>query len=93
MEKYEELRDMARKKIQIADHMLTMTYPMIKDPKLLLAVMENIFLALTNSIAASLLNEIKALTNTRERARRLTDFIRTYGQTPSASDAKAAQAG
>ena len=54
MEKYEELRDMARKKIQIADHMLTMTYPMVKDPKLLLAVMENIFLALTNSIGSLL---------------------------------------
>jgi len=54
MEKYEELREIARKKIQIADHMLTMTYPMVKDPKLLLAVMENIFLALTNSIGSLL---------------------------------------
>lgn len=54
MEKYEELRGIARKKIQIADHMLTMTYPMVKDPKLLLAVMENIFLALTNSIGSLL---------------------------------------
>lgn len=57
MEKYEELRDIARKKIQIADHMLTMTYPMVKDPKLLLAVMENIFLALTNSIGSLLYYE------------------------------------
>jgi phage regulator Rha-like protein len=54
MEKYEELRDIAGKKIQIADHMLTMTYPMVKDPKLLLAVMENIFLALTNSVGSLL---------------------------------------
>lgn len=57
MEKYEELRDIAGKKIQIADHMLTMTYPMIKDPKLLLAVMENLFLALTNSIGSLLYYE------------------------------------
>jgi len=57
MEKYQLLRDTARKKIQIADHMLTMTYPMVKDPKLLLAVMENIFLALTNSVAALLYYE------------------------------------
>ena len=57
MEKYEQLRDNARKKIQIADHMLTMTYPMVKDPKLLLAVMENIFLALTNSIGSLLYYE------------------------------------
>ncbi len=54
MEKYEQLRDITRKKIQIADHMLTMTYPIVKDPKLLLAVMENIFLALTNSIGSLL---------------------------------------
>jgi hypothetical protein len=54
MEKYEELRDIAGKKIKIADHMLTMTYPMVKDPKLLLAVMENIFLALTNSMGSLL---------------------------------------
>src|SRR3989338_5812338 len=54
MEKYEELMDIARKRVQVADHMLTMTYPLVKDPKLLLAVMENIFLALTNSIGALL---------------------------------------
>ncbi len=54
MEKYEQLMGTARKKIQIADHMLTMTYPMVRDPKLLLAVMENVFLALTNSIGALL---------------------------------------
>ncbi len=54
MERYDELRDIASKKIKIADHMLTMTYPMVKDPKLLLAVMENVFLALTNSVGALL---------------------------------------
>ena len=54
MERYEELRDIARKKIKVADYMLTMTYPMIKDPKLLLAVMENVFLALTNSVGSLL---------------------------------------
>lgn len=30
--------------------MLFVTYPLIKDPKLLLAVMENLFLAITNSL-------------------------------------------
>jgi hypothetical protein len=57
MEKYEELRDIARKRIKVADHMLTMTYPMVRDPKLLLAIMENIFLALTNSMGALLYYE------------------------------------
>jgi len=41
-----------------------------------------------NAIAASLLDEIKALTSKRDRARRLTDFIRTYSDTPAATEAK-----
>ncbi|MBW2974495.1 hypothetical protein KY366_02145 [Candidatus Woesearchaeota archaeon] len=57
MEKYEEMRETARKKIGIADHILTMTYPLVKDPRLLLAVLENIFLALTNSIGSLLYYE------------------------------------
>ena len=47
-------RDKAVKNIQYADHLLTQTYPAVKDPKLLLAVLENMFLALTSSMAAIL---------------------------------------
>lgn len=54
MEKFQELRDSASKKIQIADYMLTMTYPLVKDPKLLLSVVENIFLAYSYSISSLL---------------------------------------
>jgi hypothetical protein len=54
MEKFQEARDKAKKNIQIADHMLSVTFPLVKDTKLLLAVIENIFLAYTNSIAAIL---------------------------------------
>ena len=57
MEKFQEARAKAKRNIQIADHMLTQTYPLIKDPKLLLAVMENTFLALTNSMASVLYYE------------------------------------
>lgn len=42
MEKFQEQREKARKTIQLADHMLTMTYPMLKDPKILLSVLDNI---------------------------------------------------
>ncbi len=34
--------------------MLGVTFPLVKDPKLLLAIIENIFLAYTNSMAALL---------------------------------------
>jgi len=47
MEKFQELRELSKKRIRVADHMLTMTYPLVQDSKLLLAVVENIFLALT----------------------------------------------
>lgn len=57
MEKIRVARDKAVKNIQFADHLLTQTYPTVKDPKLLLAVLENIFLALTNSLAAALHHE------------------------------------
>ena len=51
------LRQEAKKKISIADHILTQTYPLVKDPKLLLAVIENVFLAYTNSMGAILSRE------------------------------------
>lgn len=54
MEKYQELRERAFKNLQTADHMLTMTYPLVQDQKLLIAVLDNIFLALTNAMGAIL---------------------------------------
>lgn len=54
MEKYEDARDRAARNIKIADHMLTQTYPLVSDPKILVSVIENIFLALTNSMASLL---------------------------------------
>ena len=54
MEKFQELREISKKKIFLADHILTQTYPLLKDPKLLLATTENIFLAYANSIGALL---------------------------------------
>jgi len=54
MEKYEELRGYANKQIKVAEHMLTMTYPLVKDPKLLLAVIERVFASLNNAMSAVL---------------------------------------
>ena len=54
MEKFQELRDSAGKKLQIADYILTMTYPLVKDQKLLLSVAENLFLAYSYSISSLL---------------------------------------
>ncbi len=57
MERFQEGREKANKHIHIADHMLSVTYPLVKDNKLLLAVIENIFLAYTNTIGSLLYYE------------------------------------
>ncbi len=54
MEKFQELKESAKKKISIADHMLTQTYPLVKDVRLLLTVLENVFLALSYSMSSVL---------------------------------------
>jgi len=54
MEKFQELREQSIKKLQLADHILTMTYPMVKDPRLLLSSVENLFLAFTYGMSSIL---------------------------------------
>ncbi len=54
MEVHEEYFMRAKRQLHIADHMIYMTYNLVRDPKLLLSVMDNIFLALTNAITAVL---------------------------------------
>ena len=54
---FQILRDKALQKIKVADHMLFMTYPLVKDPKLLLAIIENIFASLDYGISALLQHE------------------------------------
>ncbi|MBC8500273.1 MAG: hypothetical protein ISS25_04710 [Nanoarchaeota archaeon] len=57
MEEFQVARDKAKKSIKVADHMLIMTFPLVKDPKLLLAVLENIFSALINAMSSLLYHE------------------------------------
>ena len=57
MEKFQELRDLSQKKIQLADHILTMTYPVVKDARLLIGVVENLFLALSYAMSSVLFYE------------------------------------
>jgi len=44
----------AIKFLKIADHMLTQTYPLVNDPKLLIVIMENVFLSLSNGMTSIL---------------------------------------
>ncbi|MBN2367939.1 hypothetical protein JXC34_02895 [Candidatus Woesearchaeota archaeon] len=51
MEDYEKFREEAARKIGFADHILTMTYPLVNDPKLLKVVMTNTYLAMENTVS------------------------------------------
>ncbi len=52
MEQFQLSRERAREKLRIADHILNSTFPLVKDPRLLVGVMDNIFLALTNAMSS-----------------------------------------
>lgn len=54
MERFQELRDKARQTLFKADHMLTMTYPLIREPKILVSVANNILNAIEYAITAIL---------------------------------------
>ncbi len=42
----------ARRSLDVAEHMLNSTYPLVEDPKLILAVSEDLFTALLSSVFA-----------------------------------------
>ncbi|MFC1768924.1 hypothetical protein ACFLZX_04130 [Nanoarchaeota archaeon] len=54
MEKYEEYRTKAVEKIKVADHMLTVTFPMVKDPRMLPVILQNVFLGVSYGIQSVL---------------------------------------
>ncbi len=59
MEKHLQYKEEARRYIKSADHILFKTFPLVNDPKLLLKIMDNVFLAITNTMAALLYYEKK----------------------------------
>lgn len=70
MESFEvKLKD-AKDKIYVADHMLTNTYSLLKDPKILLAIIDNISLSFEGALSAFLEHE------------RIFRRIPSYNQTP-----------
>ena len=50
MERYAQARENAVKQLSLADHVLTMTYPLVQDPKLLKLVMKNVYLAMESTV-------------------------------------------
>lgn len=54
MEKFKELRERAKENIKVADHMITMSYSMFKDPKILVSALKTLMKATENSITSML---------------------------------------
>jgi hypothetical protein len=57
MERHEESLQKARQHIRVAEHMLTVTYPVVQNPKILVSILENIYKAVEQSITSALLFE------------------------------------
>ncbi len=57
MEPFVAAKELARRKAGVADHILTQTYPLVKDPKLLVAALQNTYDAVDEGIKALLLYE------------------------------------
>jgi hypothetical protein len=57
MEKHEQALERAKKDIQLADHMLQVTYKLVNEPKMLVSIMERVKSSLTYSVAAILYHE------------------------------------
>ncbi len=58
MERFQEARQKALANLKAADHILNVTYPLLKDTRLLLGVLDSIFLSVTNSMSAILRYEL-----------------------------------
>jgi len=54
MERFQISKQNALQRIKAADHMLTQTYPMIRDARILLSVVNNIYQALEHCVSAVL---------------------------------------
>ncbi|MCB9358395.1 hypothetical protein H6503_00530 [Candidatus Woesearchaeota archaeon] len=58
MEKYIELREKALSNLKQANHGISFTYPLIKENKVLLNIVNHLFLACTNNMASILAYEM-----------------------------------
>jgi hypothetical protein len=57
MERFQELREKAVRSIKIADHMLSVSYPLLNDPKILVSAANNLLQAVDHSMTSVLEHE------------------------------------
>ena len=76
--------DEAKRILKIADHMAYITYPVLKEHRLLIKILEQISKALTNSVSAILIHEysqkrIKTYTDPKLNFDTFKDISTSYG--------------
>ncbi|HII71950.1 TPA: hypothetical protein HA265_04310 [Candidatus Woesearchaeota archaeon] len=61
MDSFDGFKAQAIRSLRVADYMLNITYPSVKEPKLLLAIIDDIFVSLTNMINAFMVRDGREL--------------------------------
>ncbi|MFT7615907.1 MAG: hypothetical protein ACI8Y7_000734 [Candidatus Woesearchaeota archaeon] len=57
MDTYQDSLQKSKHYVRVCDHILSVTYPVVNEPKVLLSALENVFLAATKAMSALLLFE------------------------------------
>jgi hypothetical protein len=57
MDQHKEYLEKAKKNLLVADHMAFVTYKVVQEPRLLLSMLENLFLAFTHAMSSLLYYE------------------------------------
>lgn len=71
----EEFARQAKKSLQLADHLLIASYPLVHDPKILLGVLTNLYDTYKNLIVYALSKETKPLKTTKAQLEQFRYFI------------------
>lgn len=71
MEKYQQCRSESEKLMKLSDHILTMTYPIVQDPKILKVVLNNVYGAMFSALGY--------LLNYERYYKRIPPFTENYG--------------
>ncbi len=71
MEKYQQCKSDSERLMKLADHVLTMTYPLVQDPKILKIVLNNVYEAMFKTLGY--------LLNYERYYKRIPPFTENYG--------------
>jgi hypothetical protein len=77
MDKKQQYLDLSLKHLQMADHIAYVTFPLVKEKKLLLKIFEEIHKSLINMIFAMLVFEKKKIQLNKDNKKNIKNFIKS----------------